>query len=133
MDLYRRIAAIRTAADADELLDELLDRFGDVPRAVQSLLDVALLRAAAAQEGICDITQRGAQVVFTFTDAVDVPSVMSVCSQSGWRQRLLLNAGETPKLTLRLRSGENALEQSVKLVEDLTLKHRQLSGEPTDR
>ncbi len=129
MDLYRRIAAIRTAADADELLDELLDRFGDVPRTVQALLDVALLRAAAARENICDITQRGTQVVFTLTDAVDVPSVMAICSQNTWRQRLLLNAGETPKLTLRLRSGENALEQSVKLVEDLTLKRRQLSGE----
>ncbi len=128
MDLYRRIAAIRTAEDSGELLDEMMDRFGDPPRAVLALLDVALLRAAAAAEGICDITQRGAQVVFTFTDAVDVPSVMAVCSQSGWRQRLLLSAGETPKLTLRLQPKENALESAAKLVEDLALKHKELSA-----
>ena len=128
MDLYRRIAAIRTAEDSDELLDEMMDRFGDPPRAVLALLDVALLRAAAAAEGICDITQRGTQVVFTFTDAVDVPSVMAVCSQSLWRPRLLLSAGDTPKLTLRLQPKEDALERAAKLVEDLTLKHKELSA-----
>ena len=128
MDLYRRIAAIRTAEDSDELLDEMMDRFGDPPRAVLALLDVALLRAAAAAEGICDITQRGTQVVFTFTDAVDVPSVMAVCFQALWRPRLLLSAGDTPKLTLRLQPKEDALERAAKLVEDLTLKHKELSA-----
>ena len=128
MDLYRRIAAIRTAADSDELLDEMMDRFGDPPRPVQALLDVALLRAAAAAEGISDITQRGSQIVFTFTDAVDVPSVMALCSQNSWRQKLLLSAGEQPRLTLRLQPKENALHSAIKLVEDLTLKHRELSS-----
>ena len=128
MDLYRRIAAIRTVGDSDELTDELLDRFGEVPRSVQSLLDVALLRAAAAQEGICDITQRGQQVIFSFTDAVDVPSIMAICSQSSWRQRLLLSAGESPRLTLRLQPKEDALRRASALVEALALKHKELSG-----
>ena len=39
MDLYRRIAALRTASDRDELTDELLDRYGDVPPPVEALLD----------------------------------------------------------------------------------------------
>ena len=68
-------------------------------------------------------------MVFTFTDAVDVPSVMAVCSQSIWRPRLLLSAGESPKLTLRLQPKEDVLERAAKLVEDLTLKHKELSGE----
>ena len=127
MDLYRRIAAIRTAEDSDELLDEMMDRFGDPPRPVLALLDVALLRAAAAAEGISDITQRGAQVVLSFTDAVDVPSLMAVCSQSLWRPRLLLSAGESPRLTLRLQPKEDVLERTAKLVEDLALKHKELS------
>ena len=132
MDLYRRIAAIRTADDSDELLDEMMDRFGEVPRPVLALLDVALLRAAAAQEGISDITQRDSQVIFTFTEMVDVASVMAICSQSSWRQKLLLSAGETPKLTLRLQPKENALESAAKLVDDLALKHQELSGRSAD-
>ncbi len=51
MDLYRRIAAIRSREDADDLMDELLDRYGDAPKSVLALLDVALLRAAAAKVG----------------------------------------------------------------------------------
>ena len=128
MDLYRRIAAIRTPDDSAELLDEMMDRFGDPPKSVLALLDVALLRAAAAAEGIWDITQRGSQIVFTFTDAVDVTSVVAVCSQNSWRPRLLLSAGDTPKLTLRLQPKEDALAAASSLVEALTLKHRELGG-----
>ncbi len=58
MDLYRRIAAIRSNDDASDLLDEMLDRYGEAPRAVLTLLDVALLRAAAAKAGVSDISQK---------------------------------------------------------------------------
>ncbi len=129
MDLYRRIAAIRTTADCDELTDELLDRYGDVPSTVQALLDVALLRAAAAENGICDITQKGRKVIFSFTEYVHVPSLMAVCSMGGWRSRLLLSAGEKPTLTLHLKNGEDVLDAAGKLVEDLQLKRRELEKE----
>ena len=48
MDLYRRIARIRTSEDADDMTDELIDRFGDPPRTVNNLISVALLRGRAA-------------------------------------------------------------------------------------
>ena len=51
MDLYRRIAAIRSEEDADDLTDELIDRYGDPPRTVNNLIAVALLRADAARSG----------------------------------------------------------------------------------
>ncbi len=49
MDLYRRIAAVRTEQDADDLVDELLDRYGEPPRPVNNLISVALLRTGAVQ------------------------------------------------------------------------------------
>ena len=57
MDLYRRIAAIRSEADADDVMDELIDRYGDPPRTVNNLISVALLRADAARNGISQIDQ----------------------------------------------------------------------------
>ena len=72
MDLYRRIAALRDNEGAAELTDELLDRYGDVPKAVTALLDVALLRSAAAKVGVCDITQRGTQLIFSFGSQPDI-------------------------------------------------------------
>ncbi len=123
MDLYRRIAAIRTDADAAELMDEMLDRFGDVPAAVKALLDVALLRAAAARAGICDITQRGRQVVFSFGPQPDIAAVAAVCGMACYRQRLQLSAAAQPKLTLYLQPNEEALSVAGKLVEELAVRH----------
>ena len=65
MDLYRRIAAIRSEEDADDLVDELIDRYGEPPRTVNNLISVALLRAAAAKAEITDISQKNGQLVFT--------------------------------------------------------------------
>ncbi|MEM5780737.1 MAG: DEAD/DEAH box helicase, partial [Lawsonibacter sp.] len=65
MDLYRRIAAVRSEADADDLVDELIDRYGEPPRPVNNLILVALLRAAAAGAEITDIDQKNGCLLFT--------------------------------------------------------------------
>ena len=62
MDIYRRIAALRTAEQSQELLDELIDRYGEPPQPVLKLMDVALLRAEAVQIGVSDISQRGSEI-----------------------------------------------------------------------
>ncbi|MDO4811058.1 MAG: transcription-repair coupling factor [Eubacteriales bacterium] len=128
MDLYRRIAAIRCSEDAAEILDEMLDRFGDAPRSVMALLDIALLRADASQVGICDISQKGAQIIFHFGEQIDAAALMSVCTMGGYRSRLLLSAGEHPHLTLHLKQKENALSAAAKLVEDLRLQQEKNQG-----
>jgi transcription-repair coupling factor (superfamily II helicase) len=58
MDLYRRIARIRTEDDADEMIAELIDRFGDPPRETVALVSIALLRGEATRAGITDISQK---------------------------------------------------------------------------
>ena len=120
MDLYRRIAAIRSNDDASDLLDELLDRYGEVPKAVLALLDVALLRAAASKAGVSEIVQK--KDVLRFQLAVFRPeAVVKVCGLNKYRQRLTVAAGENPALTLRLKPGADALESAMELVEDLSL------------
>ena len=120
MDLYRRIAAIRTNEDASDLLDEMLDRYGEAPKSVLALLDVALLRAAAAKAGISDITQKGS--VLKLQLAVFEPEVLvGVCGLPKYRQRLTLSAGETPAVSLKLKPGADVLESAMELVEDLKL------------
>ena len=58
MDLYRRMAGIRSQSDADELLDEIVDRYGDPPRGVMNLIDIALLRARASAAGTVRLCRR---------------------------------------------------------------------------
>ena len=86
MDLYRRIARIRSEEEADDLVDELVDRYGDPPRPVNNLISVALLRAAAAKAGVCDITQKGSTLRFTL--AVFRPEApVAVCGLSKYKVR----------------------------------------------
>ena len=120
MDLYRRIAAIRTDEDASDLLDELLDRYGEAPKAVLALLDVALLRAAAAKAGVSDISQKG-NVLRLQLGLFRPAALAAVCGLAKYRRRLTLAAGEVPALSLTLKPGEDVLEAARTLVEDLTL------------
>ena len=120
MDLYRRIAAIRTNDDASDLMDEMIDRYGEPPKPVLALLDVALLRAAAAKAGVSDITQK--KDALRFTLAVFRPeALVHVCGLTKYKFRLTLSAGETPMLTLKLKPGADVLETALELVEDLKL------------
>ncbi len=62
MELYRKIAQIETEEDHDDMLDELADRFGEIPRAAMGLVDVALARALAIRCEIDKIEERGGAV-----------------------------------------------------------------------
>lgn len=59
MDIYKRIATISSSDEANDMRDELTDRFGAVPKAVENLLQVALLRTLAREVYVTDINQKG--------------------------------------------------------------------------
>ena len=117
MDLYRRMAAIRSQEDADDLLDEIVDRYGEPPKGVLNLIDVALLRAKAKAAGIKDIKQRGSDVMFVLAD-LDFQAVSALCADPDYKARVtfLPNAKE-PTLRFRLVSGPDSLKQSKLFVE----------------
>ena len=117
MDLYRRIARIRSEAEADDLVDELVDRYGDPPRTVNNLISVALLRAAAAECGFSEIAQKGESLLFTLRE-VDFGRVSALCGGSAYRGRLLFSAGERPYLALKVRKGEDTLKLAARLIQD---------------
>ncbi len=118
MDLYRRIAAIRSREDGSDVLDELIDRYGEPPKSVLALLDVALLRAAAVEAGVSDISQSGGRVRFTL-GVFRPEALVKLAGLAKYRRRLTISAGDTPALALDLRPGEDVLNASLALVDDL--------------
>ena len=117
MDLYRRIAKIRTEEDADDMVDELIDRFGDPPRPVNNLISVALLRGNAARCGISEISQKGMALNFTL-DEFDFQRISLLCGSEKYKGRLLFSAGEKPYLSLKVKKGEDVLKLGERLVSD---------------
>jgi len=117
MDLYRRMAAVRTQEDADDLLDEIVDRYGEPPKGVLNLIDIALLRAKARDAGIKDIRQKSGDVLFTLAN-LNFDAVGALCADPDYKARVtfLVNAKE-PTLRLRLAANVDALKQSKVFVD----------------
>ena len=112
MDLYRRMAAIRCQEDADDLLDEIIDRYGDPPKGVLNLIDIALLRANAQSVGITDIKQKGSEILFTLR-SLNFEAISSICADAQYKNRLQLVAtAKEPTLRLKLASGVDSLRQA---------------------
>lgn len=117
MDLYRRMAAIRNQEDADDLLDEIVDRYGEPPKGVLNLIDIALLRAKARTAGVKDIRQKAGDVLFTLTN-LNFEAVGMLCADPNYKTRVqfLANTKE-PTLRLKLASGVDSLKQSKLFVQ----------------
>ena len=113
MDLYRRIARIRTDEDADDMTDELIDRFGEPPRPVNNLIAVALLRGQAADCAVTEITQKGTDLIFTL-DEFDLEQISRLAGL--FPGRVLFSPGDKARLTLKLKKGDDPLRTASKLV-----------------
>ena len=117
MDLYRRMAAIRSQEDADDLLDEIVDRYGEPPKGVLNLVEIALLRANAKKVGITDIRQKAGDVLFTLS-RLDFEAVSALCAQPDYKNRVQFVAtAKEPTLRLKLSSGVDSLRQSKVFLE----------------
>lgn len=123
MDLYRRMAGIRNSEDADELLDEIVDRYGDPPKGVMNLIAIALLRASAAAADICDISQKNSQLCFT-TTAADFASVSAMCAEPEYKNRVFFSPqGDKPVMVLRLVAGDDPLKMAQRFVHQYGVYH----------
>jgi transcription-repair coupling factor (superfamily II helicase) len=117
MDLYRRIAHIRTEEDADDMTDELIDRFGDPPSAVNALIQVALLRGEAAATGISEITQKDGKLIFALSE-VEPERLSRLYSLPEYKSRIKIEAGTKPAMSFKLKPTDRVLDAAVKLVRD---------------
>ena len=111
MDLYRRMAAIRNQEDAEDLLDEIVDRYGEPPKGVLNLIDIALLRAKARKLGIQDIKQKAGEVLFTLYN-LSFDAVGAICSDADYKTRVtFLPNAKQPTLRLKLTPKVDSLKQ----------------------
>jgi transcription-repair coupling factor (superfamily II helicase) len=107
LDIYRRIADIRTYEDSLDVYDELIDRFGDPPEAVQGLIDVAMLRNMAADIGIYEIKQQQNSILL-YMRKLDMQIASRI--SSALKGRVLISAGAKPYVTVKLRRGYTPLD-----------------------
>ena len=99
LDVYRRIADIKTYEDSSDVVDELIDRFGEPPESVYGLIDIALLRNRATQLGITEVKQQ-ANALLLYKDKFDMERVKRLIQ--GMPNKVMLSAGSRPYISVAL-------------------------------
>ena len=106
IEAYKRIAAIETAEDATDVLDELIDRYGDPPRSVQGLVDISLIRVTAARAGINEIAQKG-NALLLYTDVIGPQQLNPL--MDAMPHRVVYSGIGRPAISLHVAKGEDPL------------------------
>lgn len=99
LSVYKRIAAIRSDADANDVYDELGDRFGAPPEAICGLVEIALLRNVASKIGVYEITQRNGSILF-YMNEPDIKYVVALNKEM--KGRVLLSAAKKAYIAVKL-------------------------------
>ena len=115
IDLYRRIGQVQTQESYEDVLDELIDRFGEPPKEAVTLLAVALLRAAGSNAGISEISQKGKTLLFKFA-VPNVEKAAITASLDRFKTRIRFNATGAPYITLSILDKEKPLELAADFV-----------------
>ena len=106
IEAYKRIAAITNREDAGDVLDELIDRYGDPPRSVQGLVDISLVRVTAARAGVEEIVQKGENLIL-YSNVIGPRQLGAL--MDAMPHRVLYNAVARPYISLHVLRGEDPL------------------------
>ena len=100
LQAYRKIAGISCREDAEDLADELTDRYGDVPQDTMNLLKVAEVRAHAEIAGVSMITRRGPRIEVKFAENTRFSAYAAVMTKAEFGDALTIMSGRTSGLSL---------------------------------
>ncbi len=114
MEMYKKISLITTPDDYDDVLDEFVDRFGDIPRETQNLIRISLIRSLSSEAKIRLVDFSGSNVVFY----QDRP-MLDIWSELFSKYKdLTFRSQPSANVTLRIRSGEDAVGKAVNVLKD---------------
>ncbi len=105
LGIYKRIADIESDEDVSDVIDELCDRFGEPPRSVMGLIDIALLRNKAIASDIYEIVRDGNNVLLRLS-VLNQETFLKLGGVFGDRLRLI-TSGAIPTISIKLKKGQN--------------------------
>ena len=119
LDIYKRIAGIETQQDYDDMLEELLDRFGEMPKAVMNLLSIARLKALAHRCYVTEIKQIGRDMKITLYENAKLNPVGFPALMQKYRRGLQFKNEQEPKILFTPEGSGNVLTALTDLLTEL--------------
>jgi transcription-repair coupling factor (superfamily II helicase) len=125
LDVYKRIAGIENAEECEDMLEELTDRFGDTPKAVMNLLEIAKLKAWAHSLYITEISGNSNRLKITMYEKADIVVTNIPKLIERYQGALRFQAAEAPYFVYERKNNKktemNVLKTISYLLEDMKL------------
>lgn len=105
IEVYQDIALCRTEDDIQDVIDELIDRFGNIPKELENLMEIARIKALCKEKFINKISSKRGFVILTFESdkyEVDISKLLQL-----YRNAIRFSPGVKPSITLALKSADN--------------------------
>jgi transcription-repair coupling factor (superfamily II helicase) len=106
LEIYKKISLISDKEDFYDIQEEIEDRYGDLPKCVQNLLDVAYLKAVANSKFITDIKQKNDKLYATFKPDAEIDPLDIERLVNGNKGKLAFVIAVNPYLTYKIEAGE---------------------------
>lgn len=135
LQMYKKIAAIQNAEDEEEMIDELIDRFGEIPKETMSLIKVSRIRALAEKLCITRIREQDGKVILDFAQANALKPQILAAISAKYGMRVFIHGGVKPFIRFtpsaravgkssapasrRITSSKNVLEETIGLLDAL--------------
>lgn len=125
LDIYKRIAAIENEEEMDDMTEELIDRFGDIPKKVQQLLHIAALKGLAHSAYVTAVEQKGSDIRFTMYERAKIDPQKIPVLLSDYGKDLVFRTEEPPYFLYQKRgksgkdTGESVLDTVGRVLESI--------------
>lgn len=117
LQMYKKIAAVSCDEDEEEIIDELIDRFGDIPRDTMNLIKISKIRSMAGMLGVTEILSQGYKIIFRLWENLRPDAAAMAALVAEYGERMMINGGREPfiRLTINREDPIKAIEAFLRI------------------
>ncbi|SHJ80322.1 transcription-repair coupling factor [Hathewaya proteolytica DSM 3090] len=121
IDIYKKIAAIAETQDVEDIRDELIDRYSDIPTEVNNLIEISYMKSLANKLGVCDIKENDDKILFVFASRDKLSKNIINRIMNNYRNKLMIKMDEKPVVMYNINSvkREKMLTKLIEIFTDL--------------
>lgn len=107
IEIYQNIALCRNEIDIQDVTDEIIDRFGDMPQELEKLIEIARIKNLSKKAGITKISNKPGSIIFTFDNSsfnVDINKLVNI-----YKSRIRISPGVKPIVTIKIPDDKESI------------------------
>ncbi|WP_294342792.1 transcription-repair coupling factor [uncultured Clostridium sp.] len=120
IEIYKKIASIESNEEKEEVVEEIIDRFGDIPTSVNNLIDISYIRILGKALGIIEIKDRNSVIDIKFDNRKRITSNMITKVIEKYSKNISFKDGENPIMAYSIEKRDQLLVEVKTIIEDIT-------------